>query len=145
MAGRYRPRREFKFWLFTDMPEQARLMEFIEYCKAKRAFARVVRDGIRLMWSLGEGDTTVLFELFPGLSAKLMPIQTAPKPDNSSLERQIADLKMIILQQGFIQAPPKDYPQSKSAHAIAAPIAELKVAASMSADEIANNFLSFLQ
>lgn len=115
MAGRYRPRQVFKFWLFKDKPEEYRLVEFIEYCKAKRSFARVIRDGIRLMWSLGEGDTTVLFELFPGLHAHLQPVQTAPTPpDTSHLERQIADLKRLIMEQGTISAPPKDYPQMKS-------------------------------
>jgi hypothetical protein len=115
MAGRYRPRQVFKFWLFKDKPEEYRLVEFIEYCKAKRSFARVIRDGIRLMWSLGEGDTSVLFELFPGLHAQLQPIQPAPTPpDTGHLERQIADLKRLILEQGAISAPPKDYPQMKS-------------------------------
>lgn len=115
MAGRYRPRQVFKFWLFLDKDEESRLVEFINYCKTKRSFARVVRDGIRLMWSLGEGDTTVLFELFPGLHAHLQPVQTAPTPpDTSHLERQIADLKRLIMEQGAISAPPKDYPQMKS-------------------------------
>lgn len=112
MAGRYRPRRELKFWLFLDKPEESRLIEFIEYCKAKRSFARVVRDGIRLMWSLGEGDTSVLFDLFPGLRTQLTPVQ--PPPDTGKLERQIADLKKLILEQGTIIPPPADYPQMKS-------------------------------
>lgn len=115
MAGRYRPRQVFKFWIFKDKPEEYRLVEFINYCKSKRIFARVVRDGIRLMWSLGEGDTSVLFELFPGLRAQLTPVQpTPPPPDTGHLERQIADLKRLILEQGAISAPPKDYPQLKS-------------------------------
>ncbi len=115
MASRYRPRQVFKFWLFLDKPEESRLIEFINYCKAKRSFARVVRDGIRLMWSLGEGDTTVLFELFPGLHAHLQPVQPAPTPpDTGNIERQIADLKRLILEQGVINPPPKDYPQMKS-------------------------------
>lgn len=96
MAGRYRPRREFKFWLFMDKQEESRLVDFIEYCKKTRSFSRVVRNGIRLMWSLGEGDTSVLFELFPGLRTQLVPVV---KPDTDNLERQILDLKKLILEQ----------------------------------------------
>lgn len=115
MARRFRPRQVFKFWLFKDKPEEYRLVEFINYCKANRKFASVVRDGIRLMWSLGEGDTSVLFELFPGLHAQLQPVQATPTPpDTGNLERQIADLKRLILEQGAISAPPPDYPQMKS-------------------------------
>ncbi len=115
MTSRYRPRKELKFWLFLDKPEESRLVEFINYCKSKRSFARVVRDGIRLMWSLGEGDTSVLFELFPGLRAQLLPVDAIPPPpDTDKLERQIADLRKIILEQGSFPPPPKDYPQMKS-------------------------------
>lgn len=128
MAGRYRPRREFKFWLHMDVQEQSRLVEFIEYCKSKRAFARVVRDGIRLMWSLGEGDTTVLFELFPGLRAQLVQVQAAPPPDNSDLKHEISLLRKLMLEQKQLPPPPSGYPQSKplassmGAHKIALPI-----------------------
>lgn len=73
MAGRYRPRKEYKFWLFHDLPEHQRLMDFIQYCKSTRQFAKVVRDGIRLIWSLREGNTTVLFELFPHLERQFNP------------------------------------------------------------------------
>lgn len=119
MAGRYRPRREFKFWLFMDKHEESRLVEFIDYCKRKRSFARVVRDGIRLIWSLGEGNTDVLFELFPGLSAKLIPVDALPPPpDTDRLERELADIKKLIIEQGVIPPPPKEYPQMKSTNTI---------------------------
>jgi hypothetical protein len=73
MARKYRPRKEFKFWLYHDLNEDSRLMEFIQYCKATRQFARVVRDGIRLIWSLREGNNAVLFELFPHLEREFKP------------------------------------------------------------------------
>jgi hypothetical protein len=73
MPRKYRPRKEFKFWLYHDRDEDSRLMEFIQYCKATRQFARVVRDGIRLIWSLREGNTNVLFELFPHLERHFKP------------------------------------------------------------------------
>lgn len=73
MAGRYRPRKEYKFWLFHDLPEHQRLMDFISYCKQTRQFAKVIRDGIRLIWSLREGNLSVLFELFPHLERQFNP------------------------------------------------------------------------
>ena len=73
MPRKYRPRKEFKFWLYHDRDEDSRLMEFIQYCKQTRQFARVVRDGIRLIWSLREGNNNVLFELFPHLERQFKP------------------------------------------------------------------------
>ena len=73
MPRKYRPRKEFKFWLYHDRDEDSRLMEFIQYCKSTRQFARVVRDGIRLVWSLREGNMSILFELFPHLERQFNP------------------------------------------------------------------------
>ena len=46
-------------------------MEYITYLSTTRQFARTIRNGLRLMWTLGQGDLTVLFELFPGIKASL--------------------------------------------------------------------------
>src|SRR5690349_10416459 len=73
MPRKYRPRKEFKFWLYHDRDDDSRLMEFIQYCKSTRQFAKVVREGIRLIWSLREGNTSVLFELFPHLERQFNP------------------------------------------------------------------------
>jgi len=94
MPRKYRPRKEFKFWLYHDRAEDSRLMEFIQYCKATRQFARVVRDGIRLIWSLREGNTQVLFELFPHLERQF-------KPDAEELIEQFRQM----LAQQRISAP----------------------------------------
>jgi hypothetical protein len=96
MPRKYRPRKEFKFWLYHDRDEDSRLMEFIQYCKATRQFARVVRDGIRLIWSLREGNTDVLFELFPHLERQF-------KPDAEELIEQFR--QMLMLQQVAAPVP----------------------------------------
>ncbi len=70
---RYRPRKEFKFWLYHDLVEDTRLMDYIDYLRKTRQFAKSVRNGLRLMWTLGEGDLSVLFELFPSLRSQFMP------------------------------------------------------------------------
>jgi hypothetical protein len=73
MTRRYRPRKEFKFWLYRDLAEDTRLMDYIAYLRKTRQFAKVLRNGLRLMWTLGEGDLSVLFELFPSLRSQFMP------------------------------------------------------------------------
>jgi hypothetical protein len=73
MARRYRPRKLFKFWLYHDRLEDQRLMDYIDYLRKTRQFASTLRQGLRLMWTLGEGDLSVLFELFPSLRSQFMP------------------------------------------------------------------------
>jgi hypothetical protein len=73
VARRYRPRKEFKFWLYHDLLEDQQLMDYIAYLRKTRQFAKTLRNGLRLMWSLGEGDLSVLFELFPSLRSQFMP------------------------------------------------------------------------
>lgn len=77
MARRYRPRKLFKFWLYHDLAEDTRLMEYIDYLRKTRQFATVLRSGLRLMWTLGQGDLSVLFELFPTLRSQFVPDNTA--------------------------------------------------------------------
>lgn len=95
MPRKYRPRKEFKFWLYHDRDEDSRLMEFIQYCKSTRQFAKVVRDGIRLIWSLREGNTSVLFELFPHLERQFNP----------DAENLIAEFRDMLLQHRNQPAP----------------------------------------
>lgn len=141
---RFRPRKQMKFWCYTDLKTDAWLIEIITYWKAKKQFADMVKNGLRLMWSLGQGHLDVLFELFPQIESQLAAKYTPPPtPDNTNLERQIADLKSIILAQGGIGAPPPNYPSMKPA--LAPPTVQAKAAAPASADDIASNFLNFIQ
>jgi hypothetical protein len=73
MTRRYRPRKQFSFQLYHDLNIDVRLMDYIKWLRSTKQFATTVRNGLRLMWTLGEGDLSVLFELFPGLQSKLMP------------------------------------------------------------------------
>ncbi|MEO8611417.1 MAG: hypothetical protein ABI690_26200 [Chloroflexota bacterium] len=116
-------------------------MEFIEYCKQTRKWARVVRDGVRLIWSLGEGDPSVLYELFPWTRPQTALL--SPMPDTENLERQIADLKQIMLQQGTGKTPQASYPMLKSSSV--PPVVTLKNAPAADAGSIADNFLAFIQ
>ena len=89
MARRYRPRKEFKFWLYHDLADDLRLMEYIAYLYKTRQFAATVRNGLRLMWTLREGNLAVLFELFPTLRNQL-------SQDNSAL---IQEFRRILASQ----------------------------------------------
>jgi hypothetical protein len=73
MTRRFRPRKEFKFWLYHDILQDSRLMEYIDYLRKTHQFAKTVRSGLRLMWALGEGDLSVLFELFPAYRSQFVP------------------------------------------------------------------------
>lgn len=142
---RFRPRKQFKFWCYTDLETDAWLLKIIQYWKDRKQFSTKVKNGLRLMWSLGQGHTDVLFSLFPQLETQLAAkYAPPPAPDNSNLERQIADLKQIILQQGSIQAPPKDYPQLKSI-ASAPPTVTVQAAPVADAGAIVDNFMAFIQ
>lgn len=117
-------------------------MEFIRFCKDTQQFARMVRNGLRLMWSLGEGDTTVLHELFPWTRPQVALLPSML--DTENLERQIADLKRIMLEQGSsIRVPSANYPMLKSSNV--PPAATLKTAPIADASVIADDFLAFIQ
>ncbi len=76
MSKASRPRKEFHFWLYHDQPEEHRLMEYVDYLQKTHQFPKAIRNGLRLLWTLGEGNLAVLFELFPNLRSQFMP-----KPD----------------------------------------------------------------
>lgn len=88
--NRYRPRKEVKMWLYTDKPEENKLVEYVGYLKKTRQLAKMVRDGLRLIWTLGEGDMSFLFQLFPHLEAQLANHFAPPAPpDSGDMQRQI--------------------------------------------------------
>jgi hypothetical protein len=113
MTRRYRPRKLFKFWLYHDLAEDTRLMEYIAYLRQTRQFAKILRNGLRLMWTLGEGDLSVLFELFPSLRSQFMP-----KGDEL-----IEQFRQMLLQHqpAIPEFPEKELPAAGSAKALPAP------------------------
>ena len=113
MARRYRPRKEFKFWLYHDLVEDVRLMEYIQFLVKTRQFATTIRNGLRLMWTLGQGDLSVLFDLFPTLRSQFTP-------DNTAL---IEEFRRMLLQQSRgASLPTLSGPKSFNAPKLALPI-----------------------
>ena len=144
----YIPRKEYRFWLRKDRDEDTRLMEFIQFCKSTRQFARVVKDGIWLIWSLKEDNLDVLFELFPHLENRFK--RAAGQGDSGEMQRQISAAVAQGVQQAMMElpAPPAGYPMMKapvSEAQGAAPLAAVKAAALADASTIADNFLDFIQ
>jgi hypothetical protein len=89
-------RLRFNFWLDIRRDDEFAVAEQIQLLKRQRAFAKTVRDGIRLICDLRAGNVDVLLELFPFVQSKLTP-QTPPPADNSDLKREIQMLKDLML------------------------------------------------
>jgi len=64
-------RKRFVFWLDIQREDENYLAETIENLKERRSFAKTIRDGIRLIVDLRQGNTDVLAELFPWLQDRL--------------------------------------------------------------------------
>jgi|GEM_PF-2932629 len=78
-------RLRFNFWLNRDKPEEELIADKIEQLKRERSFTSVIRDGIRLICDLREGNLDVLFDFFPWVKAEflaymreLQPTEPAP-------------------------------------------------------------------
>jgi len=65
-------RLRFTFWLDVNKSDEAKIAETVEDLKQDRLFAHTVRNGIRLITSLRDGNLDVLFELFPWVKAEFM-------------------------------------------------------------------------
>lgn len=144
---RFRPRKEYKFWLYHDVETDLRLMEFITYLKRTRQFATMIKRGLKLLWTLGEGDCTYLFELFPQLAERLTPPPSAP--NSGDLQRLIetsvqSGVKQAMLSMPSLPASPMVAAPLKQA-GIAPPVLVAKNAPVADASTIADNFLDFIQ
>ena len=69
MATRFR--KMFKFWLDLDKDDEYELAEEIATLRKNRQFAPTLRNGLRLILELQRGETSLLFEMFPNLKAKI--------------------------------------------------------------------------
>lgn len=105
MARRYRPRKEFKFWLYQDIEAEVKLTEYIDYLRKTRQFARTIRNGLRLIWTLGEGDLSVLFELFPTLRTRFDTPPATPTPGDD-FNKLLIEAAKEGAKQAMLESPP---------------------------------------
>lgn len=134
------------FWIDDKKPDELTIGQQVLELKKKRQFARVVKDGIRLITSLRAGQTDVLFELFPHLEGQLASKSSTP-PDSGDMER-IADraaqqaAERVLLQMPSLPATALVAVPIKPS---AAPVATIKAAQAADASTIADNFLACFQ
>lgn len=148
--NRFRPRREVKMWLYLDKSDEEKLAGYVAYLKKTRKLAKAIRDGLRLIWSLGEGDTTILFELFPAIEKQLVERFTPPPTSTpNEMQRQIEIAVEAGVQKALVQLPALPAGPLVAAPpikpSIVAPVATITAAKPLDAGEIADNFLAFLQ
>ncbi len=102
-----RRKKEFRFTLFYDVVEDLRLMEYVEYLRRTQQLPNVIRNALRLFWTLGEEDLSVLFELFPAIRKQFMP-----KPDDLIEQfRQMLQHHMTAAMEAAPEPPPPAGPQ----------------------------------
>ena len=102
MAAR-RFRLQVMFWLDLHKSEESELADLIAELKERRNFSRAVRDGIRLIWSLGQGNLDVLLALFPWVEDAFYECFKEREPaSDATLQQQLARLETLLLQQGNV-------------------------------------------
>lgn len=109
-------RKRIDFWLFTEETNDKTVMRVIRSLKKKKLFRQTVMDGIMIVAQLRQGKTDLLFKKFPWIVDKILASAPVSTTDNTDIERQIADLRRIMLERGgeLLPSPPADYPQMKS-------------------------------
>lgn len=94
-----------KFWLDVTRDDEDHLDEYIHSLKLKRRFTQTVRDGLRLIRSLRNGDVSVLLELFPWITDRLAVQQLAQESEGErSIRLQLERIEQLIGQAGTVTA-----------------------------------------
>jgi hypothetical protein len=98
----------FSFWLNLNDEDQYRLAETIEALKEARLFSKAIRDGLRIMAGLLQGDIDPLLTLYPWIIDAILvrygqPVKPTKNSDTPSggdgLEHKIDRLEQLILKQ----------------------------------------------
>lgn len=89
------------FQLRVDHPEDSHVAEILDFKRGQRAEVTTIRNGVRLLWALENGDTSVLFEMFPHLKPQLAPSTPGGAGGGAGGELQEikAMLEMVVSQQ----------------------------------------------
>lgn len=91
---------QVRAWLDANKPDQLDLGRWIHDLKCKRTFAPILRNALSLYRELMEGQTAMLYELFP----KLNPPTPKPDAENEELKKRVAVLEgqVKILEQVIV-------------------------------------------
>jgi len=91
-----------KFWLDLTKDDQDHLDEQINELKQARTFTQTVREGIRLICDLRQGNMTVLFELFPWIKADLLAdVQPQETVGEKAIREQLERIEAQLAGQGI--------------------------------------------
>lgn len=97
-------RERFMFWLDLAKDNEFYIAEMIAELKSTRRFTSTIRDGIRLICDLREGNLNVLFELFPWVRAEFLEYMASVQPQKSDAELVIAEhlrkIETVLLSDG---------------------------------------------
>jgi hypothetical protein len=120
-----RSRIQYKFWLNIADDLEYHIAEICEYTKTQRSFAKTIRDGIQLIYSLRNGDLSILLAMFPWVKEALQP-PPAPQVDSPTvteftaiLRRELEQLKPT--QPALAATPPAIQQTSGGPKALAVP------------------------
>ncbi len=135
----YIPRKTRKFQLRNNHPQDMHVAEILDYARTERREVTMIRDAIQLQHSLERGDLSVLLQRFPWVVEALKP---PPAPSGAGGLDEIKGMLEIVI---ATQKTGNKYDMQSAQPSTglpAAPIAEVKTAVAVSADDIADNFLS---
>lgn len=143
-------RLQFNFWLDMEKPAEEIIADMIEVLKNKRQFAKTIRDGIRLIVDLRNGNTSVLLELFPHLRLQEMQAQPDRVGGDVELKNAILNLRDTIADSQSIKTIQSGI-QSLNKPALQAPTfddddldLELEVRKDMTKSNSGQNFINSL-
>ena len=104
-----RVRLQFKFWLDVLKDVEAAIADELERLKEQRKMAPTIRDALRLFLSLGQGDSSVLLELFPDIRGYFYQQFQAEQADAATQFNEII-LRLNQIQQVQSQPAPISSP-----------------------------------
>ena len=91
MAKTTRYRMRFDFQLNVAKDTEYAIAETIRWLKSQGLYSKTIRDGIRLICDLRDGNLEVLFELFPWVRAEFFEYMVSVQPQKSETELVISD------------------------------------------------------
>lgn len=95
---RYRMRYDFQLNIAKD--DELAIAEQIANLKTQGLYSKTVRDGIRLVSDLREGNLGVLFELFPWVRAEFLEYVASTQPQKSdtetNIQKQLARIEELL-------------------------------------------------
>lgn len=132
------PRHTRKYQFRNDHPVDNHVEDILNFWKSEKKEITNLRKAIALYHALESGELSALFDKFPQYKSQFAPgTAEALEQFMQILQQQQLPMMAEMQFQAVTQPIPKPLP--------APPVAEVKQATAVSADTIADNFLSMFQ